>query len=374
MTGDSSGVTNLPTDGCRAAASAAHIRRRRWPAQSSSRCGSASTTTMTPLGFSIARAAAEEQADVGDVLDHFHRQHDVEALAHAISSTVVAAIVDRGDAPLSACTLAAAMLRADASMPMTCGAEPGQRLATAGRRRSRYRACAGRTGNSGSTLRSKLRQAASRIEPSRSGLILCSGAILPLGSHQSSDSFENWAISAGSGRRAGGRHGRIGLLRGHGLRRSYRAVMWLRNFERRGDRVDGFLALADAENLHVAIIQDTARNALNHVDTLRPCRGSSRRSRADETLLVDDAQIGDVGLGGPAVEPGAHRLVQRENRRDGRTSPGNSSTRSPTTAIREGTKNAIGHDPAGDRRQDRRSSACWWNTAPSRRAAGYSSI
>src|ERR1700727_2246701 len=47
-------------------------------------------------------------------------------------------------------------------------------------------------------LRSNLRQAASRIYVSRSGLILCSGAILPLGSHHSSDSFENFAISAGS--------------------------------------------------------------------------------------------------------------------------------------------------------------------------------
>src|SRR5687767_1530198 len=48
------------------------------------------------------------------------------------------------------------------------------------------------------TLRSKLRQAAARTEVSRSGLVLCSGAILPLGSHHSSDSFENVAISAGS--------------------------------------------------------------------------------------------------------------------------------------------------------------------------------
>src|ERR1700749_3649711 len=48
------------------------------------------------------------------------------------------------------------------------------------------------------TLRSNLRQAASRMYVSRSGLILCSGAILPLGSHHVSESFENFAISAGS--------------------------------------------------------------------------------------------------------------------------------------------------------------------------------
>src|ERR1043165_5503649 len=48
------------------------------------------------------------------------------------------------------------------------------------------------------TLRSNLRAAASRIQVSRSGLILCNGAILPLGSHHSADNFENLAISAGS--------------------------------------------------------------------------------------------------------------------------------------------------------------------------------
>src|SRR5437868_8176791 len=48
------------------------------------------------------------------------------------------------------------------------------------------------------TLRSNLRHAASRIQLNRSGLILCSGAILPLGSHHSSESFENFATSAGS--------------------------------------------------------------------------------------------------------------------------------------------------------------------------------
>src|ERR1700754_1150938 len=48
------------------------------------------------------------------------------------------------------------------------------------------------------TVRSNLRQAGARVEGRRTGVVLCSGAILPLGSHHWSDSFENFATSAGS--------------------------------------------------------------------------------------------------------------------------------------------------------------------------------
>ena len=38
-------------------------------------------TNMMPPGFTISRAFAQEQADIGDVLDHFHVEDDVERLA-----------------------------------------------------------------------------------------------------------------------------------------------------------------------------------------------------------------------------------------------------------------------------------------------------
>ncbi len=75
-------------------------------------------------------------------------------------------------------------------------------------------------------LRLNLRQAVSRIQPSRNGLILCSGAILPFGSHHSSDSFEKRATSAGS--TVEGPPGLLGCV-GMSFRSAYRAVMWLRN-------------------------------------------------------------------------------------------------------------------------------------------------
>src|SRR5262249_54744616 len=38
----------------------------------------------------------------------------------------------------------------------------------------------------------------------------------------------------------------------------------------------------------------------------------------DEAGLVYDAQVGHVGLGGPAAEPGRHRLVERKERHNPR--------------------------------------------------------
>ena len=45
--------------------------------------------TMMPPGFTIS-AHADEQADVGDVLDHFHVEHDVESLARIAMFPLVA--------------------------------------------------------------------------------------------------------------------------------------------------------------------------------------------------------------------------------------------------------------------------------------------
>ena len=52
-------------------------------------------TTISPPGFSIAAQRFEEHADIGDMLDHFHRQHDVEALAQVHLLHRGAAVVDR---------------------------------------------------------------------------------------------------------------------------------------------------------------------------------------------------------------------------------------------------------------------------------------
>src|SRR6185437_2373723 len=90
------------------------------------------------------------------------------------------------------------MLVADGSMPITCAPRrvngshkrPAPQPISRMRRPDRQLRLL--------ALRSNLRHAASRIYASRSGLILCSGAILPLGSHHSSDNFENFATSAGS--------------------------------------------------------------------------------------------------------------------------------------------------------------------------------
>src|ERR1700712_2661526 len=90
------------------------------------------------------------------------------------------------------------MLVADGSMPITCAPSRvnGSHNRPAPQPISRMRRPARQFRLL--TLRSNLRQAASRMEVSRSGLILCNGAILPLGSHHSSDSLENLATSAGS--------------------------------------------------------------------------------------------------------------------------------------------------------------------------------
>ena len=48
-----------------------------------------------PAGFQHRGAAVEEQADIGDMLHHLHREDNVEALAHVHLFHGGAAIVDR---------------------------------------------------------------------------------------------------------------------------------------------------------------------------------------------------------------------------------------------------------------------------------------
>src|SRR5258707_4280716 len=85
--------------------------------------------------------------------------------------------------------------------------------------------------------------------------------------------------------------------------------------QRRGNGGDGFLALADAEDGDVAVIQDAPENALVDIDALDLVEAHLEGAALDEAGLVDDAQIGDVGLGGPAMEPGGEGLVEREEGR-----------------------------------------------------------
>src|SRR5882762_9477833 len=84
------------------------------------------------------------------------------------------------------------------------------------------------------------------------------------------------------------------------------------------DGGNGFLALADAEDGYVAVIEDAAENALVNVDALDLVEAHFEGAALDEAGLVDDAQVGDVGLGSPAMEPGLHGPVQRGDRHHGR--------------------------------------------------------
>ena len=120
----------------------------------------------------------------------------------------------------------------------------------------------------------------------------------------------------------------------------------------------------------VAVVEDAAENALVDVDALDLVEAHLERAALDEAGLVDDAHIGDVGLGGPAMEPGRDGPVQRHERHHGRSRQaqqddafGRWSAATARTARRPRSRP---RSPA-----NRRSSARWSNTAPFRRAAGY---
>src|SRR3954468_6648976 len=137
-------------------------------------------------------------------------------------------------------------------------------------------------------LRSNLRHAAAGIKASRGGLILCSGAILPCGSHHSSDNFENLATSAGSTvdpvapekvaeeSACMAMNGATLLSRGDVIA----------EIKRRGNGRDGLKTLADATNRHVTIVQDTAEDALIDVDALDLVEAHLEGAPLDEAGLV----------------------------------------------------------------------------------------
>src|SRR5580704_9223163 len=66
--------------------------------------------------------------------------------------------------------------------------------------------------------------------------------------------------------------------------------------EWRGDGGDGLLALADAHDCHVAIIEQTAEDALVDVDALDLVQRHLEGAPLDEPGLVHHAHVGDVGL------------------------------------------------------------------------------
>jgi len=71
--------------------------------------------------------------------------------------------------------------------------------------------------------------------------------------------------------------------------------------------------LADAQDRYVAVVEDATEDALVDVNALNLVDTHLEGLPFDKAGLVDDAEIGDVGLGGPAMEPGGCRLVQRSD-------------------------------------------------------------
>ena len=130
-----------------------------------------------------------------------------------------------------------------------------------------------------------------------------------------------------------------------------RAVMALRNASGEAMVRDGFLALADAEDRHVAVVEDAAEDALVDVDALDLVEAHLKRLPLDKAGLVDDAQIGDVGLGGPAMEPGGYRPVQRGDGETAANDRHNSTSTSVADHARQHQEDDC-HNPGDDRRQE----------------------
>ena len=72
--------------------------------------------------------------------------------------------------------------------------------------------------------------------------------------------------------------------------------------ERRGNDRNGLHALAGALNGEVPIVHKVAKNALVDVDAFDFVEADLEGPPFDETGLVNDPHVGDVGLGGPTVE------------------------------------------------------------------------
>src|ERR1700692_1781937 len=87
----------------------------------------------------------------------------------------------------------------------------------------------------------------------------------------------------------------------------------------RSDGIDGLGPLAHAPHRDVAVVEDATRNALVDVDALDLVEAHLERAALDEAGLVDDAHVGDVGLGGPAAEPGPPGPEKQHDRPHGRS-------------------------------------------------------
>ena len=307
-----------------------------------------------PAGLEHRRAAVEEDADIADMLDHLHRQHDVEALAHVHLFHRGAAIVDRQMSlvgmQLGGRDVAGGGIDAD-----HLGAEPGERLAQ-------------QPGAAADVEDAQARQAVQALDVA---LELAAGGVADIGEPQRidlvqrrhlavadpttrSDSFENFAISAGSTVVARG----VGRRRQENFaawpwltRRSYRAVMALRNAS--GEAMVEMVSLPSPtpQDGDVAVIEDAAQNALVDVDALDLVEAHLEGAALDEAGLVDDAHVGDVGLGGPAMEPGLHRPVQRHEPPPRPQPPDTSPPAMSLVVVRDSTRSGHRENPAHDRRQ-----------------------
>ena len=191
-------LRTAPTDGCREPASATRIRRRRSPARNSSASGSASKAPGCPPGLRQRRGGGDKRGGVADVLDDLHRQHDVELGAfrrevldrprrysrrrrsprHGRARLRSRSARDRARSPRRP-RRDSGSESSPAPQPMSSSVEALRAAAIV------LRAC-GRNA----------RAIASRSQPMRTGFILCSGAIGPAGSHQSSPSASKRATSS----------------------------------------------------------------------------------------------------------------------------------------------------------------------------------
>ena len=83
--------------------------------------------------------------------------------------------------------------------------------------------------------------------------------------------------------------------------------------ERRGNGGNGLRALANTLDGQVTVVHNAAKNALVDIDALNFVEAHLKGPPLNETGLVDDPHVANVGLGGPAVEPSGCRLVQRSD-------------------------------------------------------------